>query len=193
MINFQDRSDDASDANKIDLSPLSTCMKLLNLTELEIEEASAKLKTLNERHKRLREDAIPSIMQEMNIKRIVMSDGSEISIKNDWHAHISEANQPAAFQWLLDNNFGSLIKTNLIIQFPSGSEGHEQAEALALACMDEEMGDSHEVKESIHPQTLKSFVRERFENDEAFPLQLFGAYPATVAQIKQPKAAQKRK
>jgi hypothetical protein len=48
----------------------------------------------------------------------------------------------------------------------------------------EQRGFTPQQKTDVHSQTLKAWVRERVENGESFPMQLFGAYIGQRATIK---------
>lgn len=181
MINFEDG------AATGEIEAVTKLIALLNAAEYELTLVDERSKILNDRIKRIKEDALPSVMAELGIQEFKLTDGTVIKIKNDWQAYISEANKPAAHAWLVQNNYGSIIKTAVELEFGSGDEERARAEEAVESLI--EGGYNPDIKEAVHAQTLKAFVRECVEKQVAIPLNLFGAFPVSVAQIKQPKTA----
>ena len=58
---------------------------------------------------------------------------------------------------------------------------------LIFSDIAEKEGYFAEQKTDIHPQTLRAFVKERVENGDDFPMELFGAYVGQRAIIKRSK------
>ena len=65
------------------------------------------------------------------------------------------------FRWLIDNQYGDLIKDNL--EFPKGELTPEAEGAL------EELGLSFIKKSGIHPQSLKKIITDRLNAGEMLP------------------------
>lgn len=127
---------------------------------------------------------IPDIFTELAIEEYKLKDGSKMTVKDDIKCGISEERKPAAFQWLRENNFDGIIKTNVSVSFGKGeAEMAEKAkEALIEAGFTEAVVD-----DSVHWQTLKSFVKEQLAEGTAIPLDTFGVFEFRVAKITQPK------
>ena len=60
----------------------------------------------------------------------------------------------------------------------------EDDTAVQFISVAERNGFTPQQKTDVHPQTLKAWVRERVENGESFPMELFGAYIGQRATIK---------
>jgi hypothetical protein len=122
-------------------------------------------------------------MREVGIKTFTTTDGLVINVKPEVQVSISVANRPAAYQWLIDNGFGGLLKLDVELHFDRGDR--EKAEKLAEQLRKKKLDVN--IHQSIHAQTLKAFAKERIadtESDIEFPLELFGARPYTVASVK---------
>ena len=117
---------------------------------------------------------------EIGLKEITLEDGSKITLVQDCDAAITEATRKGALEWLLKNNFGGLIKTQIDIKFDRGD--HETAEEVY-----KELGKKYqgvELKEVVHPSTLKSFVKERMAAAQSIPMKLFNVRSYNKAKVK---------
>jgi len=132
---------------------------------------------------KLRDDILPTALQELGLTGLSLADGSKVTVKAVYGGHISEANKEPAHQWLRDNGFGDIIKNTVSCQFGKGED--EQA-----AQFYEELNRQGLVvnqKTEVHASTLKAWVRERVENEGDFPMDLFGAYVGQQAKIERSK------
>lgn len=135
---------------------------------------------------------LPELMQELTLSDITLLDGTSVEINPEIDCAITEANRYAAHKWLRDRGFGALIKTEVIARF--GREQTEQAERAVelLSEAFEADGVVPEVKESVHPATLKAFVKERMaaaqEAPESVPpADLFSVFSYSKAKVVPPK------
>lgn len=142
--------------------------------------AEEALKAAKEKARLLREETIPSAMQELGVESIVLETGQKLAVKQDVYATLTEDNKPQAFKWLVDNNFGGLIKTEVTTQY--GREEYDTAVKLLQEL--HERGLTASLDETVHSQTLKVFLREQIAKGELdLPLELFNARPVFVAKI----------
>jgi hypothetical protein len=142
--------------------------------------AEESLKAAKEKARLLREETIPSAMQELGVESIVLETGQKLAVKQDVYATLTEDNKPQAFKWLVDNNFGGLIKTEVKTQY--GREEYDTAVELLQELHGR--GLTASLDETIHAQTLKAFLREQIAKGELdLPLELFNARPVFVAKI----------
>jgi hypothetical protein len=144
---------------------LSTVSRLatrqLELTR-QVQEATEKLERLQSELKMVSERDLPIAMLEAGFKKFVMDNGASISIEKYYGASISVDNRPRAFQWLIDNGHAGILKTEVTVPFGKGQDARDEAKDLADKLKVEGYDASHE--ESVHPQTLKAWVREQLEN-----------------------------
>lgn len=152
-----------------------------NLADLdaEVERHEANLKEAKERARALREETIPSAMQELGLSELKLETGQKLSIKQDVYAAIPSESKDAAYGWLDTNGFGGLIKVEVVANYSKG----EAAAALQLQQELVERGLSARCEQSVHSQTLKAFLREQIADGANVPLDLFGARPVWVAKI----------
>jgi hypothetical protein len=123
---------------------------------------------------RLEQEDLPDLMLELGLTSFKMDNGASVEVVPDVQCGITEERRRAAHDWLIENNFGGLIKTEVSVAFGKGEL--EQAQALA-----EQVHGS--VKESVHSATLKSFVKEQMAAGAAVPFDLFGVRPFNRAKI----------
>lgn len=148
--------------------------KAQELIELEkvIEEKQAELKEIQNKHKRISEEDIPSMLSEIGLSEITMSDGSKINTAQYYSARITPDKQEDAFGWLTDNGHGDIIKNTVSISF--GREDNDSARKLADELSNKGLDPTQ--KQWVEPMTLKAFVREQVENGNDLPLETFNVY-----------------
>lgn len=136
---------------------------------------------------------IPSIMEELGMMEFKLADGSLVSIKEDIRTSIKVDDRPAAYRWLETLGFDGIIKMKVQTDLKKGDQEIAGQIVKAIAAL----GREASVDRSIHPATLKSFVKERMAadsesadvpDDERLPLGLFGVFQFKEAKIKLPKA-----
>lgn len=164
------------------LTQLFHLANLLSEAERATEFADKALKKAKENERRLREESIPLFMLEIEAKELTLQNGDKVSVKSDVYASVPEANKQAVFSWLEKHEFDGIIKTEVAVQFGKGEI--DKAKALMARIMEnEDEGLVPTLSESVHPQTLKAFLREQIAKGTDIPLDLFGARPVEVAKI----------
>lgn len=133
-------------------------------------------------------ERIPDIMEELGLEDFKMVDGSKITVKDDVKCSISEERKPAAFEWLRENEYDGIIKTNVAVAFGKGEAA--DAERAREVLIEAGFTDA-EITDSVHHSTLKSFVKERLEAGTNIPLETFGVFEFRIAKITPPKAPRK--
>ena len=151
--------------------------------ELKVLELENKLKEERNLYKKLSEIELPELMETLGLSEFSLTDGSKVTIKESVQASITKANEQAAFQWLRDNGFGDLIKNEIKTSFGKGQE--ELAEAAANKL--QEIGVEVNQKKSVHPSTLKAFVKEELHNGRDVPSDLFSVFIGKKSIIKEKK------
>ena len=148
-----------------------------------ISELEGKLKEENRELLKLTDEDLPALLLEFGITKFELEDGSKIEVRPTYGAHIKAENKPAAFGWLRDNDFGDIIKNTVACNFGRGEDGA----ANRFIETAQRMGYSPEQKTDVHSSTLKAWVKERVEQGEEFPMELFGAFVGQRATIKRGK------
>tara|TARA_Y100000310_G_C20613886_1_gene779527 strand:+ start:994 stop:1527 length:534 start_codon:yes stop_codon:yes gene_type:complete len=161
------------------LGRLSTLVKGLIHAKIAVEDAEQLLKDCKETLREFEETRIPDVMAELGLSEIILDTGDRISITKEYYAKIPEMKIEEAFNWLKNHGLGSVIKNVISSTFGKG-EG-EYAEKLKEFLADQKMGCKE--KKSVHHQTLKALVKERYEAGEDIPEELFGIHVKNVTKI----------
>ena len=159
--------DEATNVNKLS----DQVVRLRDLEDkLKIKEEE--LKKLKKDVEILSGDVIPTMMTEMNISTLKLSDGSAVEVRPIYGASISPNNREAAFNWLRDNGLGDLIKNEVTVSF-GRNEDNKAVEYTVLA---QGQGYQPIQKLKVEPMTLKALVRERVESGQDMPSDLFNVF-----------------
>ena len=173
----QEWTNDVTDGELSVVSGLAN--KQLELA-LQVSELEANLKAKKEELRLTSEQELPDAMQAAGLTQITLSTGEKISINEFYKAHISNANQEKAYEWLVSNGHEGLIKNEVLLKF-----GREETEVVnqTVSAL-QSRGLSPEVRQSIHPSTLRAFIKEQFTSGNDIPTEPFGIYIGTKAIIK---------
>ena len=169
--------------NDIQEGALSLVSALANKqVELAQELASLEeaVKAKKEEFRATSEQELPEAMQAAGLSELVLSTGEKITISEFYNAHISKVNQETAYNWLVSNGHAGLIKNEVSLKFARDQERIAEETILALKAR----GLSPEVRQSVHPSTLKAFVKEQLTSGKDIPSEPFGIYIGSKAIIK---------
>lgn len=167
-------------------APVDSLTRIRGLGELlntQIDEESrltAELKAAKEARRRTEEEDLPQLMKEVGLTEIKLASGETVKIKEEVTCGITQANRDDALAWLIKNGFGGLIKTEIALAFGRGDR--DLAERVAGELSQQGYQDL-ELKEVVHPGTLKSFIKERMAAGEAIPMDLFSVRPFDKATL----------
>ena len=163
-----------------DLSSVGALAKRAKELEKEIEDIESILKERKEQQRKMLEETIPAMLQELGLAKFSMTDGSEIVVKPFHNASIKEDNRAQAYEWLREHGFDDIIKNTVSVRFGRGED--QLCESLLNQLR--EQNYPVEQAQKIEPQTLKAWVREQVERGSEFPTELFGVYVGQRASIK---------
>ena len=152
---------------------------------------AAKMYELSE----ITKDLLPCAMQEVGMEEFITTTGFKVNLQTVYSGTIgkgrNESDQDhatrrtAALNWLTLNRHDGIITNKMSLSLPRGES------SLAKRIVDKvamSFGVGLDLHDDIHPQTLKSFVREQMQGDfEDFPHALFRASSHVRANIKQEK------
>ena len=176
IIDFDDLKKDSGDLKNLQDSELqklsSNIQKQLDY-DIQIEELEETLKELKRERAILSEDTIPQQMQELGISDTTMADGSRVTIKEGFHCRIPKDKIEEAHTYLRENELGDIIKNQVTTSFGTGEDN--MAGDLAGHIQDR-YGITPDVKESVHPSTLKATLKKRHEEGLSDPDDLFGIF-----------------
>ena len=176
----------ATSVEKLDqqgLTSVAALARQIRDKEQRISSLEEELKDEKKALLKLTDEDMPAMLAEIGISSFSLDDGSQVEVKQTDGASILVNNRPAAYEWLRDNGYDDIIKNTVLCQFGRG----EDDQASAFAAFAQQQGYVPEQKTEIHPQTLRAFVKERVEEGDAFPMELFGAWVGQRAVIKKGK------
>lgn len=152
----------------------------------QIAETENNLSLLKENLRRVMEQDLPEAMDEVNMQKFVLDDGTTVTVKAFYAASIPEDRKEEAFEWLKEHNFDGMIKADVKVQFGKGEFEIAQSFMNFIRGFNEKAIDP-EYKEQVHWQTLRAFVKEQIEGGKPLPLDMFGVFVGRKAELKLPK------
>ena len=111
------------------------------------------LKDLKRRVEEYSEELIPSLMFNLGLEEVKTKDGNKVTVEKQYFAKIPEKFKSEALNWLIQNGMGPVIKEKVVRT------------------------------EGVHHSTLKAIVKERYENGEDIPEDLFGIFVKNVTKV----------
>lgn len=132
---------------------------------------------------------LPTLMAELHMSSFKLDNGASVEIKQKYFASIPLESRDEAFRWLRSNNYDGIIKNVVKCEFGRGDD--EQAQQAMKELIQLGMRPTQDM--SVHPMTLKSFVKDLFERGVEFPLEVFGAGTVNEATVVLPKEKKSKK
>jgi hypothetical protein len=174
---------EATSIEKMDQKSLKTVAELAReivTQETRVDFLEQSLKDAKKGLLKLTDQELPNMLAEIGLTKMVLEDGSEVTVKQTYGASILVDNRPKAYDWLREHGYDDIIKNVVSCQFGRG----EDEKALAFKAVAENEGYPADQKTDIHSGTLRAFVKELCEAGVDFPMELFGAYIGQRAIIK---------
>ena len=173
------------DADKFDNVEKDGASRLSNLirqsldVQRQIEEAEQHVKDLKFKKRKVDQEDIPMLMEEMGVDSLTV-DGHKVSVVNFVHARIPEEKRDQAYSFLRSIGEADIIKNDVTVSFSAGQDN------MAGAVVDDLRNQGYEPaqKTHIHPSTLKAWVKNRIESGKDLDFETFGVYVGTEAKIK---------
>jgi hypothetical protein len=174
------------------LEQLSQLVDQASGLALEIERRSAELSQMTLTHTQLVADRIPSLMDTIGVADLTTRGGLKVEIRPHYGATLSASKDEtadaaasrrrAALAWLRANGHDGIVRDELSVDMGKGSGDA----ATKLKGYLRQIGLAFSHAETVHPSTLKAFVREQIEapGSHEFPRELFRASVARIAAIK---------
>ena len=181
-INFEADQQDAMSRTE-NIQSLADQVQMLEGLNTRIEASENNLKDLKKEYLRISSEVIPTMMSEMGLAELKLSDGSHLKVSTSYRATITEANKEAAFNWLRDNGLGDIIKNEILVSFGR----NEDNKAASYAELAKGQGFQPTQKMKVEPMTLKALVRERIEAGKEMPTEIFGVFSENKTTIKRNK------
>ena len=163
------------------LGRVASLAQLLVEQQQTVAELERELKERKAELRRTETEDLPQLMTELGLTELTLKDNSKVAVKEEVDAKITEKTRAEALKWLLDNDYGGIIKTVVAMEFGRGE--HDNAAAIAHHLQQDE-GLPVQLKEDVHHSTLKAFVKERLEAGVDVPFDLFNVHSYTKAIVK---------
>ena len=186
MLKLMEQDSGSSALEQLDQESLGSVAGLAKAIKTKEELIESLEQTLKEEKKaliKMTDEDLPTMLMELGMQSLTLDDGSDVTVKQTYGASIRVDDRPAAYEWLRDNGYDDIIKNQVLCVFGRG----EDDVASAFQALASQQGYAAEQKTEIHPQTLRAFVKERVENGDDFPMELFGAWVRQRAVIKRNK------
>ena len=181
-IDFEKDQQDAMSKTE-NIQSLADQVHMLEGLNNRIEASENNLKDLKKEYLRISGEVIPTMMSEMGLAELKLSDGSHLKVSTTYRATITEANKETAFNWLRDNGLGDIIKNEILVSFGR----NEDNKAATYAELAKGQGFQPTQKMKVEPMTLKALVRERIEAGKEMPTEIFGVFSENKTTIKRNK------
>lgn len=149
--------------------------------EREVARAEATLAEAQEKLREVSEKAIPDLMERLGLEKFTTTSGFTVDIKEILRTSITKANADAAHNWLDEHGHGSIVKRLFAITF--GKDEEKWAAKFQRDLAQRKKPVNAVISRSVHPSTLKSFVKTSLEEGEDIPLDLFSVHRQRVSKI----------
>ena len=179
QINFEEDQTEVLDKTS-NINKLANKIKEMQAIQKDIEQNEEYLKQRKQDLEQVSGEAIPTMLTEMGLSYLKLTDGSSVEVKTNYSATITQANKEAAFNWLRENGLGDIIKNELIVSFGR----NEDNKAASYAELAKGQGYQPTQKLKVEPMTLKALVRERIEAGKPMPTEIFGVFIGNKTTIK---------
>lgn len=154
----------------------------LQAAEAEIERLQNALTAAEAVKKDIAENRIPEATDGMEGK-FNLGDGRELTVKEEIRSSIAGEKRIPAIQWLDDNNYGHIVKREIVFEFPKGDEERSKKFIEAV----NKLGLGQLVMKSnfsVHHSTLNSWVKEQLKEGVDLPRDTFGIFRQRTAKVK---------
>ena len=179
QINFEEDQTEVLD--KTDhIDKLATKIKEMQAIQKDIEQNEEYLKQRKKDLERISGEVIPTMLSEMGLSYLKLTDGSSVEVKTNYKTAITLANKEKAYNWLRENGLGDIIKNELTVSFGT----NEDNKAAAYAELAKGHGYQPTQKLKVEPMTLKALVRERIEAGKPLPTEIFNVFIGNKTTIK---------
>ena len=182
VFSLFDEEVDASKFDKVSDEKGGTLSSLIRQSlevDQKIADAEQYLKDLKFQKRKVNEEDIPNLMQEMGMDSVTV-DGNKVAIRQFVHARIAEDKKQEALTWLRSIGEGDIIKNEVTVAFSAGQDNQAGAVIDDLR----QQGYDPAQKTHVHPSTLKAWVKNRIESGKEIDFDTFGVYVGTEATIK---------
>jgi hypothetical protein len=169
------------------VSTLEELVRRMENLEKEIEIEEARLTMRRKQLQELMQDIIPDKMIEMGVKKLVLSDGMELSYKPFYNGKVLK---DEGYAWLEQAGYPGAVKQELKLETSRiDSKILDSVREFVMSQTDEtNVNLSLKEKLSVHHMTLGALVKELNKQGKTLPSDLFEVYIGNQAVLKKGKA-----
>jgi len=172
-------ADKFDEVNKEGASNLSNLIRRSIQIDEEIQNAEQYLKDLKFKKRKVNEEDIPMLMNEMGMDSVSV-DGHRVSVRQFVHARISDDKREEAFAFLRSIGEADIIKNDVTVSFKAGEDNMVGA---VIEDLRGQYGLEPSQKTHVHPSTLKALVKNRVESGKELDFDTFGVFVGNEAKI----------
>ena len=178
-INFEEDQENVIQKTG-NIQSLADQVETLESLNKDIETTEEKIKNLKKKADHISAEIIPTMMSEMGLSFLRLSDGSSLEVKTNYSANITQANKEKAFNWLRENNLGDIIKNEILVSF-GRNEDNKAADYAVLA---RGQGYEPQQKIAVHASTLRLVLEERHKEGGNIPEEFFHTFEGAQTKLK---------
>jgi len=147
--------------------------------QLEVDKLEDELRAAKSQLSDVSERLIPTLMDEMGLKKFTTNKGFKVEIKTSLRLSVSGDRKVGALAWLEAHGHGAIIKRTVSVPFAVDQKD------LAKELVEELRERYGTAKDSsdVNSTTLKSLVTELMAKGEDVPLSTFGAFEQKTTKI----------
>jgi site-specific DNA-cytosine methylase len=134
--------------------------------------------------KNLTDNRIPAVAEGLEGK-FDLGDGRTLTIKEEIRASVAGEKLAPAVEWLDAHDYGNLVKRNLIFEFGKDDDERVKKFKEAVEPILKQQRLVLKEKHAIHNATLVAWVKERLEEGDNLPVDVFGIFRQRVAKVKE--------
>lgn len=178
------------EVNDEGVKSLTELCESLQELERKQEEVEEYLKNLKATIDDLSTNKIPDKLLELGVTELKLTNGAKVSTSKKYIASIPKDPEKSreAFDWLIKNGHGAIIKKQLVIPYTFEDNEGTLPENIKTAIESLKLLDVTFIDDgTVAWQILRAFVREQLESGEDvsdFPKDLFNVYIQNVTKIK---------
>lgn len=169
------------------ISELSKMCSELRSIQNEIDELEKQVEIKKKAERRIATEVIPAMLSEAGVSELKLSDGSSVRLKTNYFSRIPKDRVDEAMNWLRENNFADLIRSELSFPFTKGQDELAQSLEKFIKTNKQFRDLILNKKETVNPMQLKAFIKEQTQLGKDVPDDLFGIYVETTTEIKTPE------
>lgn len=156
-----------------ELQQVTTLALLQRSQEQHVTKLEGDLKDAKRKLRKTCEDLLPTLLDEIGLLSISLTDGSVIKIDETLYATIAKKNKAEAAEWLEENGQGSLVQTDVTLTFATGEQ--EKLHRL-VDLLDSTEFSGYSSANSMNTGSVKAVIKELLAQGVDVPLSLFGAH-----------------